>query len=135
MENKIKHLEMIQVVINRMASNSFMIKGWSVAIVSALFALAAKEANYRFVLIGYFAVFMFWILDGYYLYQERLFRKLYENVRANLEGSSDFSMKTNEFEGSEATWACSILSKTMIIFHGILFISICAVMFLICKGI
>jgi len=30
MENKIKHLEMLQNVIARMASNSFIIKGWSV---------------------------------------------------------------------------------------------------------
>jgi len=32
---------MIQAVINRMASNSFLLKGWTVMLVSALFALAA----------------------------------------------------------------------------------------------
>ncbi len=41
MEAKLKHLEMIQGVVNRMASNSFQLKGWSVVLVSALFALAA----------------------------------------------------------------------------------------------
>ena len=40
-----KHLELIQGVINRMAGNSFHLKGWSVVLVSALFALAASNAK------------------------------------------------------------------------------------------
>ena len=36
MESKLKHLEMIQAVINRMASNSFVFKGWSVSIIAGL---------------------------------------------------------------------------------------------------
>jgi len=39
MENKIKHLEMIQGVINRMASNSFALKGWAVTLVSGIFCV------------------------------------------------------------------------------------------------
>jgi len=34
MENKVKHLEMIQAVIARMATNSFMFKGWAVTLVA-----------------------------------------------------------------------------------------------------
>jgi len=37
MEKKLKHLEMLQGVINRMANNSFLLKGWSVVLISALF--------------------------------------------------------------------------------------------------
>ena len=44
-ENKIRHLEMIQGVINRMASNSFMLKGWAVTLVAGIFALAAKDTD------------------------------------------------------------------------------------------
>jgi len=36
MEAKLKHLEMIQDVIKRMASNSFLLKGWSLTLVVAL---------------------------------------------------------------------------------------------------
>lgn len=43
MENKQKHLEFIQMAINRMASNLFLLKGWTVALIAALFALAAKD--------------------------------------------------------------------------------------------
>ena len=37
MDAKLKHLEMIQGVINRMANCSFLLKGWSVTLIAALF--------------------------------------------------------------------------------------------------
>ena len=69
---QIAHLGFIQGVINRMGSNSFLLKGWSITLVAACFALAAKDAERKFLLLAYFPVFMFWVLDGYFLYQERL---------------------------------------------------------------
>ena len=33
-ENKLKHLEFIQNIITRMNSNSFVIKGWSITLVT-----------------------------------------------------------------------------------------------------
>ena len=46
-EEKIKYLEFIQNIVTRMNQNSFMIKGWTVAIVSALLAVYAdKEIVY-----------------------------------------------------------------------------------------
>ena len=91
MENKIKHLEMIQDVIKRMASNSFALKGWAVTIVAALFALSAKESNDLFFLVAFIPVLMFWFLDSYYLKQERLYRSLYDDVRKP-QSTTDFSM-------------------------------------------
>jgi hypothetical protein len=117
MEQKIKHLEFIQCVVNRMATNSFLIKGWSITLVSALFALAAKDANRRYVIIAYFSVPVFWILDGYYLWQERLFRALYDRVRVKQEGEIDFGMDTRGFVGGRNTWVSSITSRTLSIFY------------------
>ncbi|WP_180230851.1 hypothetical protein [Bacillus cereus] len=37
-DNKHKHFEMIQGVITRMGSNSFIIKGWSVTSIGAMYA-------------------------------------------------------------------------------------------------
>ena len=81
MENKVAHLEMIQRVITRMASNSFLIKRWSVTLVAALFALTAVNMNVLFTCLAFFPIFMFWALDAYFLRQDRLFRKLYDHVR------------------------------------------------------
>ncbi len=43
MEKKIKHLEMIESIIERMGNNSFQLKGWTVTLVTIIGALSAKE--------------------------------------------------------------------------------------------
>ena len=42
-QNKIKHLEMIEAVIERMAKNSFQLKGWAMTLVAAVGALASQK--------------------------------------------------------------------------------------------
>ena len=118
MERQLAHLKMIQAVITRMAGNSFLIKGWSVMLVAALFALAAANTNALFVYLAYFPAFMFWALDAYFLRQERLFRKLYDCVR-ELDGSQiNFSMDTKPFEGKvDSAWDVA-WSHTLKLFHG-----------------
>ena len=59
-ERKFKHLEFIQQAVNRMASNLFLLKGWTVTLIAALFALAAKDSKDIFFLIAYFPPLMFW---------------------------------------------------------------------------
>ena len=66
MDNKIKHLEMIQTLINRMSSNSFMLKGWTVTLVAGIFALSAKDADKMFFLVAYLPILIFWFLDAYF---------------------------------------------------------------------
>lgn len=129
MENKRAHLEMIQGVINRLSRNSFHLKGWSVVLVSALFALAAEGSNASFVLIAYFPAVIFWGLDGYFLHQERLFRALYDHVRILAEEEIDFSMNTALVKESVATWSEVTLSKTLVPFHGVVIASVVFVMF------
>ncbi len=117
MENKHKHLEFIQTVINRMAGNCFLLKGWAITLVAALFALSAKDTNHNYFLIAYFPVIIFWILNGYFLSQERLFRALYNHVRKLDESKIDFSMDTKNFQTNENSWLRSIFSQTLIIFY------------------
>jgi len=117
MENKHKHLEFIQTVINRMAGNCFLLKGWAITLVAALFALSAKDTNHNYFLIAYFPVIIFWILNGYFLSQERLFRALYNHVRKLDESKIDFSMDTKNFQTNENSWLRSIFSQTLVIFY------------------
>ena len=81
MEQKIKHLEFIQNVINRLSTNSFLLKGWSVVLVSALFALSEYNSSGKFILLAYLPAIVFWGLDGYFLSLEKRYRNLYDNVR------------------------------------------------------
>ncbi len=53
MDAKLKHLEFVQGVVNRLSTNSFLLKGWSIILISALFALSAKDADKGFALLAY----------------------------------------------------------------------------------
>src|SRR5689334_17857397 len=117
-ENKLKHLEFLQLVIIRMAANSFLLKGWTVTLVAALFALAAKDSNKKYIVVAYFPVLVFWLLDAYFLSQERLFRNLYEAVRNKKESEIDFSMDTNPTKGTHTSWTLAFFSKTLFLFYG-----------------
>ena len=73
MEKKIKHMEFIQGVINRLSQNSFLLKGWSVVlIISALFALSASDSKPAFLYLAYIPAIIFWGLDGYFLWEEKV---------------------------------------------------------------
>ena len=115
-ERTVKHLELIQAVITRLAQNSFAYKAWAVIIVTAIFALAAKQANPHYLLVALIPTLVFWGLDAYYLRQERLFRRLYDAVRkAQSTDSYDnpFSMDTSPYEGEAASWWGTCWSKTI----------------------
>ncbi len=117
--NKHKHLEFVQAAVNRMANNSFLLKGWSVTLIAALFALAAKDANQAYMLIAYFPLLIFWCLDAYFLRQERRFRALYNQVRQMNEADIDFSMNTEPFSGDISNnWARALFSPTLFIYYG-----------------
>ena len=133
MDKKRAHLEMIQAIITRMSVNSFLLKGWSVVLVSALFALAAGNSEKLFVYLAYFPAIAFWILDGYFLRQEKLFRKLYDRVRTLEESVVDFSMDTSVVRNEVSEWSSVTFSKTLAIFHGTVIGSIVVVMLVIIR--
>lgn len=131
MEAKLKHLEFIQNVITRMNSNSFLIKGWAITLVSALFALAAKDANINYVLISYIVIPVFWVLDGFYISRERQYRDLYSDVAKKPENDIDFNMDASGYNQGNRTWISGIFSKTLWPFYGVATIATLIVMFLI----
>ena len=57
MEKKIKHLELIENVIERMARNSFQLKGWAMSLVALVGALASKDEDKRFIVIAFIPIF------------------------------------------------------------------------------
>ena len=126
MSAKHKHLEFIQAVINRLATDSFRMKGWSVTVVAAVLTLLARDGRLEFAYVALVPVLAFWGLDGYFLQQERLFRGLYDKARVLTEEEIDFSMSVREI-GREGgwTWLGGTLSKTLIGFHGGLVVMVC----------
>ena len=123
MNDKLKHLEFIQQTICRLADNSFRLKQWSVLLAAATLALLSQQpAPIGWaIFISLIPVLVFWWLDGYFLWQERLYRKLYNQVRILNENEIDFSMNTYPFQTSQKPffqWLCVTLSKTSFPFYG-----------------
>ncbi|MFA5127243.1 MAG: hypothetical protein WC465_04595 [Patescibacteria group bacterium] len=121
MEKKLKHLEFIQNVISRMANNLFLLKGWVVTLVAALLALlASNNAGTQFIFIALVPIIIFWLLDGYFLSQERMYRDLYKDVAKKQEDQIDFSMDASKYNTGRNRWLNCFFSKTLVIFYGLL---------------
>ena len=134
MEHKIKHLEMIMTVIERMGNNSFLIKGWSITLVSAIFVVAIQSKEKTFALWTLFPALIFWLLDAFYVRQERLLRTLYDYVRTINEKKIDFSMDTSPIVNghipSEGTgYFHAVFSRTLLPFHGGLVLAVAVAVF------
>jgi len=117
MEAKLKHLEFVQAAINRMANNSFLLKGWSVTLLGGLVAISLKEIDSRYVIVSFAVLIFFWLLDSYYLSYERSFVKLYDHVRLAESGNTDFSMDPKPFRAGTSWWK-SAFSTTIALFYG-----------------
>ena len=72
-----KHLDHIQAVITRHNSNSFMIKGWAITICTVVLTVAGTWKEPVIALVALVPVFVFWVLDSFYLANERCFVSLY----------------------------------------------------------
>ena len=129
MENKIKHLEMIETIIERMGNNSFQLKGWAVALVSIIVALAARETDRKFFILAFIPLIAFWFIDSFYLQTERKYKQLYKNVLMKQESEIDFNMDTDDInvKGTrQRFWRC-FFSETESLFYGSIIIATIAV--------
>jgi hypothetical protein len=125
MDAKLKHLEFIQNIITRMANNSFLLKGWSITVVGALIGLNKEGGiGWQVALLALFLTLMFWILDGFFLSQERHFRGKYDEVRVKEEKDIDFSMQLEGEKTSSMDWFVSMQSKTLLLYYMPILVSI-----------
>ncbi len=143
MENKenlkecmLKEIEIIQEIIKRMAFNSFMIKGWAITLV--VVTLLLKGTEYQ-VGIAFIPLFVFWFLDAYFLWQERMYRKLYEWVIKNrLEKDENlFDMNAYRFKDEVQSRLRIMFSITLGWFYGsiaILIVIYSVFLFLVQEG-
>ena len=127
--DRVKHLELIQAVVSRMANNSFLLKGWTVTLAGALLALAAKETEAKFALIALLPAFAFWGLDAFYLQHERLFRRLYEYVRRTPDAelaADPYTFSTERFAKDCPTWRQTLFASAVAGIHGVVIVAIVA---------
>ncbi|MGW6400678.1 hypothetical protein [Streptomyces sp. NPDC055134] len=116
-DGQIRHLELIQAVVARMGNNSFLIKGWALTLMGVLLAFAAGNGSRTVAATGFVPIVAFWLLDGYFLYKERLFRRLYDKVRRPGSDIEPFSLDASA--GAERAGALRAAgSLTVALFYG-----------------
>ena len=125
MENKIAHLKMIESIIERMAKNSFQLKGWAMTLVTLVGALSAKDTDKRFIILAFIPIIVFWLLDSFYLQQERKFRALYRETAEKDEKDTNFNLNTHlvKYSNDEANRVCfgsCMFSFCELLFYGAL---------------
>ena len=128
-EMKIKHLGMIEDVIERMAKNSFQLKGWTMTLVALVGTLSAQGSDKKFILFAFVPVIGFWLLDAMYLQQERRYQQLYKIVANKDDAEIDFSLDTSLITGNveEMKRLCycnCLFSKTIVLFYGTIIIAV-----------
>ena len=117
-EKVVKHLEMTQAVINRLANNCVLVKGWSMTIILAVMVLITKHEIQSPYFVSAFFILPIWILDGYFLWQERLFRQVYGEVR--VQSNTDFEMNPMKHKNKpKCSWLFAIFSPTLAIFYSV----------------
>ena len=115
MEKKLKHLEFIQNAINRMANNSFIIKGWCITLAAALIALLEEEnINKNYIPFSFIPLLFFWFLDAFFLKTERQYRRLYADVSKKGKKEIDFSMDITPYK---ECYVEALFSRTLLPFY------------------
>ncbi|MDB0075758.1 MULTISPECIES: hypothetical protein [Streptococcus] len=129
-ESKLKHIDIVQSTISRMAQNSFAIKGWTITVLVGLFVFLQKD-NFRNNMIIYLIpIIFFWVLDSYYLWQERLFRKLYNDIIVNVTEESDLSMNIIQYKAKVKFYSSLFSVSEIMIYLPLLLITL----LLLCNG-
>lgn len=117
-----KEIDLIQNCINRMAQNSFFIKGWVITIVTVVLALMEKNIDPVYLcLILFIPLLSFWYLDAFFLQTERMYRKMYEWVlvtRAKNDITNLYDLNPQRFRDQVDSRGKVMRSITLRVFYG-----------------
>ena len=130
-----KHLEFLQANITRMNQCSFQMKGWAIAIVSALLAIyvstvSEDTGNKLFIWISIAPTVLFWVLDAFYLSREYKFIGIYNDVAgitpvAERKNVKEFEMALNRYKGWKYSFFRAFLASVSTIgFYGLIIIGL-----------
>lgn len=94
-----KEIDIIQNCINRMASNSFLIKGWFITLILGFIAFGYEKIDFKIFIILLLIITIFcWISDSFFLQLEKKYRKKYNWVIKNRSTNSNFLYNLNPHE-------------------------------------
>ena len=125
MENEelFKEIDLIQSCINRMAQNSFMLKGWALTVFAGVtvFTQGNNFTDWTIMLCSTLLPFVcFWVIDAFFLKTERKYRKLYTQVlHERKQGILEKQYELDISSIEEKNIVCTMFSTTLLVFYGI----------------
>lgn len=132
-----KEIDLIQSCISRMASNSFLIKGWTISLIGVVLALIDRQSLTLVTLLLIFPVLSFWFLDAYFLRTERQYRELYKWVLDKRSINSHeylYDLNPDRFRDNVSNIFKIMFSLTLGVFYGFQIFCIILFTLLISKG-
>ena len=122
-----KEVEIVQDIITRMGTNSFLVKGWAITLVVASLLITGFSYHH---FVAFLPWLIFWVYDAYFLRMEKLYRKLNDWLVDNRLNSEEFLLDMNKSNlenrfGKETPCLQQVMfSKTLVVFYGVLLVMI-----------
>ena len=122
-----KEVEIVQDIITRMGTNSFLVKGWAITLVVASLLITGFSYHH---FVAFLPWLIFWAYDAYFLRMEKLYRKLNDWLVNNRSKSEEFLLDMNKSSlenrfGKETPCLQQVMfSKTLIVFYGVLLVMV-----------
>lgn len=132
-----KEIDLIQGVINRMANNSFLLKGWLISLIAVVLALSKDSllsCNTNLtLLILCFPIIIFWYLDAFFLHREKCYRELYDWVIKYRMTSNEnlYSLDFRPHKKKVKSIFRVMFSQTLFPFYGLAFSLLIILMFIL----
>lgn len=117
-----KEAEIIQAIIKRESSESFLIKGWTVSLIVAALILQGQRMH---IMISFIPLLAFWFLDAHFLQTIRRYKVLYRWVIENRLKTDEYTFDINindRFGKSVSSRPVLMFSEKLIWFYGSLLV-------------
>ena len=125
---RIKHLEMVQTVISRLAGQGATIKNYCITMSTTVCGFSITLHRPLVALLALLPLLVFAFLDGQYLRTERRYRLLYDQVRTGDWGAMpNFELKTRA--APRVSYGKVLFSWSIIGFYGPIALGVLSVVF------
>lgn len=91
-EYLLKEVDLIQNIIKKVESNSFLLKGWTLMLIIITVFINEKD---EMTIISIILLISLWFFDAYFIQKERMYRNLYEWVIENRLKSEEYLLDMN----------------------------------------
>jgi hypothetical protein len=118
-EFMIREIAIVQHIIGRLESKSFLIKGWTVALVVGVLLVPSSP---RHEMVALVPILGLWLYDAYHVWQVRLYAKLHQWISENRLKVSEhlFDMSVHMFKESVPSVARTMWCGKVVWFYGCL---------------